>query len=216
MNPSLKMFLALIVAVELSIKPDLLMSIIVIICSLVYLVVKRIKLKTIFILLISPLFAAIVAFVTLYFFTPGHDLNYAEILFTRIYVYVLTGACVFQTTSTTDLVRSFEQNLHLPSKFAYGTLAAFNIFPRMAQAVKRIRMAAMMRGIKLQIWSPSLYFKAILVALNSADNLAQGMEAHGFRENKPRSVIIKIPLTVKDWIYFVTILVVYNILLFTF
>lgn len=214
MNPSLKMLMCLIFALELSIKPDLIMSIIVIIGCLLYLLIKKTKPKSILFLLISPILAAIVAFVTIYYFSPGHNLTYAFILFTRIYVYVLTTACVFKTVSIANLVRSFEQNLHLPSKFAYGILAAFNILPRMFQAVKRIQTAAMMRNVHLHIWSARLYFKAILVALASAENLAQGMQAHGYDETKKRSVIKIISITKKDWLIFASGLILYNLLLF--
>ncbi|WP_218060099.1 energy-coupling factor transporter transmembrane component T, partial [Lactobacillus crispatus] len=112
--------------------------------------------------------------------------------------------------------RSLEQNLHLPSKFAYGVLAAINIIPQMKMAVKQIRTSAMMRGIYLSFWSPVLYFKAILVALNSADNLAQGMESHGYVEGQRRSTIIAIPLTARDWVIFFTLLILVNISLFLF
>ena len=74
----------------------------------------------------------------------------------------------------------------------------------------------MMRGIYLSFWSPVLYFKAILVALNSADNLAQGMESHGYVEGQKRSTIVVIPLTAKDWVIFFTPLILVNISLFLF
>ena len=73
-----------------------------------------------------------------------------------------------------------------------------------------------MRGIYLSFWSPMLYFKAILAALISSENLAQAMESHGYVEGKKRSVIKRISLTSIDWLKFVLILFLFNICLFVF
>lgn len=214
MNPSLKFILAFLISLEVSIKPSLTINLIVIVAALLFLLIKKIAIKKLLALLIAPLIAAFVIFATLYWFQPHPDHLYAWILSSRIYVYVLTIACVAHTTTSEELARSFEQNLHLPSKFAYGVLAALNIIPRMRIAIKQIRTAGMMRGVYLSFWSPMLYFKAILVALESAENLAQGMESHGYTEGQKRSVITKIPLTGKDWLLFATILAIFNLCLF--
>ena len=212
MNPSLKFILAL----EISLKASLTTNILVIIFALIYLVATKTKIKELLLLLSLPFIAAFTIFATLYWFSPVPDAYYAWNLSTRVYVYTLTIACVTRHTTATDFARSLEQNLHLPSKFAYGVLAAINIIPKMKMAVKQIRVSAMMRGMYLSFWSPTLYFKAILVAVNSADNLAQGMESHGYVENQKRSTIVKIPLTKKDWLIFFTLLILVNISLFCF
>lgn len=74
----------------------------------------------------------------------------------------------------------------------------------------------MMRGAYLSFWSPQLYFKAILVALNSSENLAQGMESHGFVEDQTRSTIVAIPIKKRDWTIFFILLILVNISLFCF
>lgn len=216
MNPSLKFILALLISLEISLKASLITNILVIVFSLGYLLITKIKLKELILLIVLPFIAAFTIFATLYWFSPNPDVYYAWNLSTRVYVYTLTIACVTRHTSATDFARSLEQNLHLPSKFAYGVLAAINIIPKMRMAVKQIRTAAMMRGMYLSFWSPVLYFKAILVALNSADNLAQGMESHGYVEGAERSTIIKIPLAKKDWVIFFSLLILVNISLFVF
>lgn len=216
MNPSLKLLLVLIISLEISIKASLTTSVIIIVCSIIYLLVHKIKLKNLLLLILLPLIAAFTVFATLYWFNDHPDHYYAWVLSSRIYVYILTIACISRTTTPTELTRSLEQNLHLPSKFAYGVLAALNIIPRMKMAVKQIRTAGMMRGVYLSFWSPMLYFKAILVAISSADNLAQGMESHGYVEGKKRSTLVKIPILIKDWIYFLVILLIFNCCLFFF
>lgn len=216
MNPSLKFILAFIISLEISLKASLTTNLIVIVFALIYLLITRIRIKELILLIAVPFIAAFTIFATLFWFSPMPDAYYAWNLSTRVYVYTLTIACVTRNTTATDFARSLEQNLHLPSKFAYGVLAAINIIPRMKIAVKQIRAAAMMRGMYLSFWSPVLYFKAILVALNSADNLAQGMESHGYVEGQKRSTIVAIPLTKKDWLIFFTLLILVNISLFIF
>lgn len=216
MNPSLKFLLVFLISLEISLRANLIANLIIIFCALGYLLWKRIHLKDLLLLIFIPLIAAFTIYATLYWFSDHPDHYYAWVLSTRVYVYVFSIACVAKTTTASELARSFEQNLHLPSKFAYGVLAALNIIPKMKLAVKQIRTAGMMRGVYLSFWSPVLYFKAILVALSSAENLAQGMESHGFIEGQKRSVIKEIPLTSTDWLIFGLILFLFNICLFVF
>lgn len=216
MNPSVKFLLVFLISLEISIKASLTTNILVLILALLYLLWKRIKFKDLLLLLFVPLIAAFTIFATLYWFSAHPDHYYAWVLASRVYVYVLSISCLAKTTTAAELARSFEQNLHLPSKFAYGVLAALNIIPRMKMAVKQIRVAGMMRGVYLSFWSPVLYFKAILVALSSAENLAQGMESHGYVEGQQRSAIVKIPLKSSDWLILFLLLFLFNICLFIF
>ncbi|WEV70957.1 energy-coupling factor transporter transmembrane component T [Lactobacillus sp. ESL0785] len=215
MNPSFKFILALIISLEISFRISLTTNFLIIALALIYLLIKHIKLANLFALLFIPLIAAVTIFATLYWFTQTPNLRNAWGLSSRIYVYVLTISCVTIDTSAEELARSFEQNFHLPSKFAYGVLAALNIVPHMKQAVKQIRTAGMMRGTYLSFWSPVLYFKAILVALNSADNLAQGMESHGYQEDTPRSTIAVVPIKTSDWLESIILIILLNLALFT-
>ena len=215
MNSSFKFFLALIISIEISLKSSLLTNLLIISFSIIYLIYKHIKVKNLLLTLLMPLIAAFTVFATLYWFAPQPNLQNALSLSSRIYVYTLTIYCVSIGTTATELARSFEQNFHLPSKFTYGVLAALNIVPRMKEAVKQIRTAGMMRGVYLSFWSPVLYFKAILVALNSAENLAQGMASHGYRESAQRSVIVPVPVQKSDWLKSIVILFLVNLALFT-
>lgn len=207
MNPSLKFILILILSLAISIKMSLTANCTLIGLALCYLVAKRIPSKRLLVLLLSPLPAALTVFLTLNFFTDQPNTYVALNLSSRIYVYVSLIACLSLTTPASTFARSLEQNLHLPSKFAYGVLAALNLLPQMRDNILRIRAAGMMRGLYLSFWSPVLYFKAILLALNSAENLAWAMQTHGFKEGASRSTIIAIPLRQKDWLEFASLLI---------
>lgn len=214
MNPGLKLFLILIISLEISFIPNLIANITIIGVCFIYLLLKRIKLKRLLLLFLIPLFAASVVFITIYYFTPTHNLYQAYVLFTRIYAYVFLGAVFTETTDMLSLARSLEQNFKLPSKFAYGTLAAFNVIPKIHAEVNRIRLVGDMRHYHLSFYSPTLYFKAILAAISWSNSLAEGMISHGYREDKPRSVIIPTALTKKDWLIFSTILILLQPILF--
>ncbi|HJA74486.1 MAG TPA: energy-coupling factor transporter transmembrane protein EcfT [Candidatus Limosilactobacillus gallistercoris] len=202
MNPSLKLFLVLIITLEVTFTSHLYSNVVIIILALAYLIYRRVRWQRLAWLIVITLVPALAIFVTIAFFSPGHNVYFAWVLVTRLYVYVLTGSAVSCTTSALLLVRSLEQNCHLPSKFAYGILAALNLFPRIAQEVRLIRIAGQMRGITLHWWSPRLYFKAILAASQWADQMAQAMESHGFVEGQARTSAHRVPLTRRDWLIF--------------
>lgn len=216
MNPSLKFILIFLFSLGISLKASLITSLLIIAGALIYLLLHHLAGRQFLLLLTLPFIAAVTIFATLYWFSPVPNHYYAWVLSLRVYVYVLSIACLAKTTTATSLARSLEQNLHLPSKFAYGVLAALNIIPQMRMAVKQIRTAGMMRGVYLSFWSPQLYFKAILVALRSADNLAQGMESHGYVEGQSRSCIVRIPLGKKDWLEFISLLIIFCLCLLFF
>ncbi|KRO11143.1 ABC transporter [Paucilactobacillus hokkaidonensis] len=177
-------------------------------CGLIYLIVHKISIKALLFLAVVPLLPALGLFVTIYFYSPGQDLHFALVLFTRMYVYVTVGAGFTMTSNPLALALSLEQNWHLPSKFAYGSLAAFNMLPKIKTAIFTIRTAGLMRGIVLSWWSPQLYFKAILVALNWSENLAQAMISHGFVEDQPRTFYHQIKITMSDYSWLIGILLV--------
>ena len=214
MNPGLKLFLILIISLEISLIPNLTANLTIIIVCLGYLLLKHINIKRLFLIFIIPLFAAAVIFITIYYFSPNHSIYHALILSTRIYAYVFLGATFTETTSILSLARSLEQNFKLPSKFAYGTLAAFNVIPKIHNEVNRIRLVGNMRHFHLSFYSPSLYFKAILAAISWSNSLAEGMISHGYREDKARSIIVPITLSKKDWLIFSSILILLQPILF--
>lgn len=216
MNPSLKLLLVLLLSLELTFTTKLTANLIIIVAAFFILFHYHFRWRQFCWLIIVPLFPAIAIFTTIVFFSPQHDLYYGIVLFSRLYVYVSLGTVFTFTTNFLSLARSLEQNCHLPSKFAYGVLAALNLISRIKQAIKTIYTAGQMRGVALHWWSPTLYFKAILVAIQWSDQLAQAMESHGFREGQARTATITIPITVKDWGIFSTTILLVQIIVIAF
>lgn len=198
MNPSLKLLLLLIISIEVSFTERLTANIIVAVVLLIVLFTQHLRWQQFLWALGLPLIPGIAVMITLGVYAD-HNWWLAWVMLARFYVYVLAGSALVFTTTNLALVRSLEQNAHLSSKFAYGTLAALNIFPTIHRSVKRIQVAGQMRGVNLHWWSPTLYFKAILAALRWSDQLAQAMEMHGFREGQPRTAAEIIPVRKRDW-----------------
>ena len=71
-----------------------------------------------------------------------------------------------------------------------------------------------MRGEVLHVWSPRLYFKVILAAMNWSDQLAAAMTSHGFVEGAPRTHSLTVPLVTRDWWFFGGSLVLVQVGLF--
>lgn len=200
MNPSLKLFLLLFISLEISFTNRLYVNLILAGCLLTVLLCHHLTWRQFCWLMLIPIVPGIAVLVTIGGYGPGHSWLTGWGMVSRFYVYVLAGGLMTFTTPPLALARSLEQNCHLPSKFAYGTLAALNILPKIKQTVSSIRIAGKMRGVTLHWWSPTLYFKAILVAIRWSDELAQAMETHGFREGQPRTHAVEIPVGWSDWV----------------
>ena len=102
----------------------------------------------------------------------------------------------------------------MPAKFAYGVLAAFNLMPKITEEIRIIKTSALMRGQALHFWSPKLYFKSILSSIQWSQNLAEAMTSHGFVEDQARTHYKVIRITAIDWILFVGLLVIVQVLLY--
>lgn len=214
MNPSLKLLTVVAIAFEISFTQVLTVNLVLIAVSLILLLVNHVKFKTLLWLTGVPLFLAS-ALVWSLALRGDASSHFLWVIFTRMFVYVYLGATFTQTTQPLALTRSLEQNAKLPAKFAYGFLAAFNLLPKIKAEVATIHAAALMRGQVLHFWSPQLYFKVILAAMNWSDQLAAAMLSHGFVEGAPRTYAVRIPLRARDWWFCGLSLLIVKLGLFT-
>lgn len=213
MNISFQLILVLALSLEAAFTDRLVANCVVIVVAIAYLLYKHVRIKTLGWLFAVPSLMAIALFVTLATGSQDNSIHFAWVMVSRVYMYVFAGATVAQTGSSLTLARSLEQNLHLPSKYAYGTLAAINMIPRIRRAVSTIRAAGLMRGEVLSWWSPTLYFKAILQAINWSEQLAMAMETHAYVEGAPRTKAVTIPVRARDWLLLIGLFVAYQALL---
>lgn len=106
----------------------------------------------------------------------------------------LPGVVVLVSTDPVDLADSLVQQLRVPAKFAYGTLAALRLMPLLSEEWDHIAMARRARGldagrspVRLVRLFGSQVFALLVVAIRRGTRLATAMDARGFDSGLPRS-----------------------------
>lgn len=214
MNPALKLLLVFMIAFEISFLTNIWLNLFLIVAALTYLFWHRVHFKTIAIFSLIAFVPAVGIFLSQLYY-GSHGLYMGTVLFTRLYAYVYLGLSFSLTTYIVNLSQALEQDFHVPAKFVYGVLAAINLVPRLKYEIQIIRANGNMRGEQLNPWKPTLYFKALLVALQWSGDLSQAMQSQGFVENQPRTFITKVVISKRDLLIFIGILIIVQILAFT-
>jgi energy-coupling factor transport system permease protein len=96
----------------------------------------------------------------------------------RIASIVSVGAVFALTTDATRIIDSLVQLARVSPRFAYGTLAAYQAVPRLADDLATLRSARRLRG--LREWHPRLLVGLLVRAIRHADQLSIAMDARGF------------------------------------
>ena len=89
------------------------------------------------------------------------------------------------STSPTALADALVQQAHLPDRFAYGALAAYQAVPRLSLDLVALREARRLRGLRGE-WHPRLLVALLVLAVRHAERLGLAMDARGFGRG-PRS-----------------------------
>lgn len=135
--------------------------------------------------------AAITLFVVNSVAHPGAGIGTADLeagLITalRLLAIALPGVLVFATIDPVDLTDSLVQQLHVPARFGYGSLAASRLLPLLTDDWRSQRMAARARGVSASgvVRRVRRLFSRILLllvsALRRATRLAVALDARGF------------------------------------
>ncbi|HLI58543.1 MAG TPA: energy-coupling factor transporter transmembrane component T [Solirubrobacteraceae bacterium] len=112
----------------------------------------------------------------------------------RLLAIALPGILVFATTEPVDLADSLVQQLRVPARFAYGSLAAIGLLPLLAVDWATIRRARRARGIDaghsplaaMRLFA-SAVFALLVAAIRRATRLAAAMDSRGFDSRRPRT-----------------------------
>ncbi|KRN33293.1 energy-coupling factor transporter transmembrane component T family protein [Weissella halotolerans] len=199
LNPTVILVIMLGIGVPMSFAQSIWLNLGVIVLATAYLISQPIRWRTVFWVLLLALPMAIGTAWSFLAFGRGDTWHSAALYFTRIYAYMFLGMTLTLTVKITTLIFSLINHAGLPTTFAYGILAAFNLLPRVKRQVQLIRYSANLRGISYHLWQPQLYFKAILSALQWSTDLAQAMTVQGFSEGYPRTQTYQDPLPVWQW-----------------
>lgn len=168
---------------------------VLVLIGMALLLLLRVKPKPVFLALLISLPAAFGTWWSYMAFSTYDNWHIALIYTSRLYAFLMLGLTVTLAYTPREILFSLRDYLKLSDTFTYGILAAFNLLPRVRHQIKIIQYGAAMRGIKYHLWSPQLYFRAILTAINWAQDLSEGMTSHGFSEGFPRTNI-KTPLSI--------------------
>lgn len=103
----------------------------------------------------------------------------------RVIAITAVGVVFGLTTDSTRLVDSLVQQGHLPERFGYGALAAYQAIPRLADDLSALRQARRIRGLRGG-WHPRLLVGLLVLAIRHGDRLALAMDARAFGSG-PRS-----------------------------
>lgn len=113
----------------------------------------------------------------------------------RVLSIISVGAVFALTTDATYLIDSLVQLARVSPRFAYGTLAAYQAVPRLAEDLGTLRAARRLRG--LREWHPRLVVGLLVRAIRHADQLAMAMDARGFASG-PRTTYRPVRWTALD------------------
>jgi energy-coupling factor transport system permease protein len=124
----------------------------------------------------------------------------------RLMAIALPGVVAFAATDPVDLADAVHQQLHVPARFAYGSLAAVRLLPLVSIDWQTIRRARRARGIDagrsplgMAALFASAVFGLLVAAIRRATRLACAMESRGFDASGPRTAARRQVFRRSDW-----------------
>ncbi|WGN90452.1 energy-coupling factor transporter transmembrane component T [Ligilactobacillus faecis] len=177
--------LSILVAFGQRLLPNILLSSL----CLGYLFLCRCPLKKLSLIFLSALPLAFGTWWSFYLFSTTAPLTTAWLYTLRLYTFLLLGCCLLLPYQLTEILFSLHLQLKLSATFVYGFLAAVNLLSNLQKQLARINYAAKMKGVSYHVFSPRLYLKLIVFALDQADALSQAMHSQGFEEGCPRTLV---------------------------
>lgn len=212
LNPVFKLLGILIPTLLLAFFHNPILNIIVFVLCIILILLSKGSPKRLFLLMLPILLVAVGMFFTGYHFQirEGAPVNADSLKLTsnaiwngmtlssRVLAYAGLGLLFVLTTNKIELIRSFQQQLHLPPIFAYGLLAAWNIFPNIMEEYKKTRAAFRSRGVNTFAISPALLKPMLVKAVLWSEALAVAMESKGFNSSAKRTEYYVMKITFKD------------------
>lgn len=207
MNPAVMFVIMLGIGLPLTFVRSVTLNVIVIAVSLSYLLIRRVRLKTILIMLLAALPLAFGSYISQRFYATHDQVHMAWVYATRIIAYLTLGATLTLPDSVERILFNLADHLHFSETFVYGLLSSFNMIHTIRVQWRRIRYSALIRGEKYSIARPGLYLRIIVVALNLSNDLAQAMTSQGFSEGFRRTHCQKDALPAWQWVLAVVLIV---------
>lgn len=215
LNPVCKLFGILIPTFILATIHHPILNLCVFLLCLIVMLFSSVSLKKLSLFMLPILLIAAGMFMTGYHFqiqggapVSAKSLNMTNsavwnglTLSSRVVAYAGLGFLFVLTTDKIHLVRSLEQQLRLPPLFAYGLLAAWNIFPNIMEEYQKTKATFRSRGLNPTPFSPDLLKPMLVKAVLWSEALSVAMESKGFNGSIRRTEYYKIKVSILDVIF---------------
>lgn len=215
LNPACKFVGLLALTFVLASRRDPVWNFAAFLLSMAAILSSRVRIRTLLWLLLPVALAAVGMFFTGYRFAADGSMPVRADTFlvgssqlwngllqaSRVMAYAGLGYAFALTTDRIQLVKSFRRQFHLPQVFAYGLLAAWGVFPHMAQEFRRTRAAFRARGIRVFPVSPSLLAPLLVKSVRWSEELAVAMESKGFAGREKRTEFEPVRVRTRDWVF---------------
>lgn len=216
-NPALKFLGLLAVTLILAFHYDPVLNFLVFAFCMIAILASGVRPRTIGLLMLPILLAAVGMFVTGYRYTADNVMPISSTFFSledshlynglaqgsRVLAYAGAGFLFTLTTDRVQLVRSFQRQFHVPVVFAYGLLAAWGIVPQMTREYRRTRAGFHARGLRVFPVSPALLKPLLVKSIRWSEELSVAMESKGFSSDEPRTEYQPIRVHARDWVFLV-------------
>lgn len=229
-NPFYKGLGIMLSAIILSFSNSVVLNILVfLICLSALLLLSTCRKDKLFKTLLPLSFLAVGLFLTGFFFSNtqapvnyevaiiGIDSIYGGLqLATRIFAFAGLGLLFSLTTYPQSFINSLQHQAKLSPKFAYGILAAFHLMPNLKQEYANAQLALRARGMKIHPFSYKPIFNMFVNVIRWSESLAMAMESKGFDEDAERTYYEVTFVTLKDYLFCISIcgLVLVGVILF--
>lgn len=215
LNPACKFIGLLAATFVLASRRDPVWNLAAFVLSMAAILLARVRVRTLLLLLLPVALAALGMFFTGYRFAADGSMPVRADIFlvggsrlwngmlqaSRVLAYAGLGYAFALTTDRIRMVRSFQRQFHVPQVFAYGLLAAWGVFPHMAQEFRRTRAAFRARGIRVLPFSPALLAPLLVKSVRWSEELSVAMESKGFSGKAVRSDFTPIRVRPRDWAF---------------
>lgn len=215
LNPAVKFICLLALTFVLAFRHQPIANLLFFALCIVGILTSGTSLRKLLILLAPIFLAAIGMFFTGYHFSIGSGMpvNGEALMLTdshiwnglihasRVLSFAGGGYLFCLTTDRVLMIRSFQQQFHLPQIFAYGLLAAWGIFPHMMQEYRRTRAAFRARGKNPFPCSPAFLKPLLVKSVRWSEDLAVAMESKGFDGHSVRTTFEPVRIQGCDWAF---------------
>lgn len=212
-NPVCKFCILFMLTLVLACKHDPILNFCAFVLFMILLVTSGVDIKLLGWLMISVIILAVCMFFTGYRFSALSSMPVSADIFnigstsiwnglihsSRTLVFAGAGFLFALTTDKIALMRSVQQQLHLPQTFAYGILAAWGIVPGMMHEYSRTKAAFRARGMRVMFVSPKLLIPLLVKSIRWSEELSIAMKSKGFSETAKRTSYEKIKVGKRDW-----------------